>query len=76
MPINPLTMHEVECDICGVKLENYDECVSLFETREEAAKDAREDGWQVTTAGTFYPEHAEDETPLEQPGPTLLDPTN
>jgi len=66
-------MHEVECDICGVKLENYDEFVSLFETREDAAKDARESDWQVTTAGTFCPDHAEDTTPLDQPGPTLLE---
>jgi hypothetical protein len=73
MPINEVTLFEVECDICGVKAENDDECTCVYNTREDAAKEAREYDWQVSTAGTFCPDHAEDEAPLEQPGPTLLD---
>jgi hypothetical protein len=75
MPIYPVTMFEVRCDVpdCLTSLENDDEATVVYVDELAATLDAREEGWQVTTAGTFCPDHASDVVPLDQPGPTLFD---
>ena len=77
MPIKAVNYFVVICDEdeCGLYLD-YDDVTSVYDDELAATIDARECGWQVTTAGVFCPDHVRDVVPLDQPGPTLLDPTN
>ena len=89
MAIEEITAYQVRCDHPDHKTDEkfYEGAVTQdglmtgeydgpvwFESREQAIDNARGGwGWQVTTAGVFCVEHATDTTPLEQPGPTLVD---